>query len=172
MWIVGYYAKGHRPRRDETTGGVVLEYPTSFKVMSLTLLIAGCGMVLIPLVVIGIKEPEDPYICAALFLFFAGVGGGSTLESFRTEIIVSDSGLSHRSYWSRPRVLLWEEMICMGYNRWMCWFKAVDRSGKVIRIPLHLGGMDAFEKAVRRHLRPTVYRDAEEGFAIAKKGVY
>lgn len=76
MWIAGYYAKGHRPRRDETTGGVVLEYPTSFKVMSLTLLIAGCGMVLIPLVVIGIKEPEDPYIYAALFLFFAGAEVG------------------------------------------------------------------------------------------------
>ena len=170
MWAVSYYAKRHRVRRDETTGGVILEYPTSWKVMSAALLILGCGMVLMAWVIIGIKEPEDPYIFAALLLFFGGIGGALVIETFKGRVIVSENDVLAMPAWSRPRSISWDKIKELKYSSGMGWFTIASHTGIIIRVPVYFCAIDVLEQEVRHRLHPKIYQYAEEGFVIARKG--
>ncbi len=149
-------SRRHRLRRDARTGACILEYSRAWRGAAIVFLVGAALLVSIPAVLIGPREPGDPYIIAGLALFFIGSGTAGIIETFGARVLVSSEGLESRSPWSRPRRIRWTDVRAVTYNPFMHWI-AVSGDGKVIRIGEYMSGLDVFETFMRDRLPPDRY---------------
>lgn len=160
------------PKVDEATGAVILQYGWPLRVLGL---ICGPGMclaVIVLMLVVGFKEPGDPYYAGGIFLLFGVLGGVLMLEAFRVRIILDGTGITGHSPWGKVRSIGWSNVQEVSYSLLAGWFLIRATDGQTIRVPMLLTGIRSLVSAVQLHLRPEQYAGAEKGFEMAEKKVF
>lgn len=69
-------------------------------------------------------------------------------------LAVGPDGLDCRSPWRRRAIVRWEEVADVSFTGPLAWFEVRTTGGGRVRVPTHLGGLDAFLETCERHLTP------------------
>ena len=165
IYTIIYFSRRHQVGRDDDSGGYVLEYSKSWKVASVVLLVIATLLISIPAVLVGPKEPEDPYIISALFIILVGGSMAKLFETHGVRVVVSDVGIEANTPWRRKRKILWSDVKCIKYNRYMQWIVVVGNESTV-RINEYVSGIDIFKDFVKRNLSHEKYSNCRLFYEI------
>ena len=162
-------AGAKRPaKRDPSTGHLVLEYHPAIRILAF---VTGAGMSVLIVVLVFVmpfKNPEDPYVAGALFLFFVLLGGSLYLESM-VRVELCDDEISAWSPWRGSRSLRWDDIAEVTFSPSAQWFTVVSRSGVKIRVHTMMRGIREFCQTVRQRVDAGKLRRAETGFKIVSR---
>jgi hypothetical protein len=88
------------------------------------------------------------------------------LEVTRTQVVVTEEGLTRFSAWSAPVMLKWTEIERIGYSIANQTF-SVEGAGRIIRVSRHLTGVGVFATTVKRKLATATWTSAAPNFPAA-----
>ncbi len=83
------------------------------------------------------------------------------IEVTRTQIVVTEEGLTRFSAWSGPTMRKWSEIERIRYSA-VNQSLIVEGCGRIIRVSRHLAGMDIFAATVKRKLASASWASAAD----------
>ena len=99
------------------------------------------------------------HIAGASFVITSIVMALPLLEVTRTQVVVTEEGLTRFSAWSGPITLKWTEIERIRYSIANQTF-SVQGAGRIIRVSRHLTGVGVFAESVQRKLASATWSDA------------
>ncbi len=162
---------GRRSAGEAETGALpgvlVLRYATIWRRLFVAL---GIGMLAL-LGAIYVFDPPSQWEPPGHDALPVGVFGGMTLvclagylETARTRVEVSASGVTVASVWRGERHLAWHQIDRVSYSTSMMWFVLHGGEGTRLRVSHTLRGVPALGARVREHLGESVYGDVDRLF--------
>ena len=115
---------------------------------------AGAGVTAVAVV----HPPEaaaDVVSIALSYAMFVGLTGALVWDAFRLRLAVGPDGLDVRSPWRCRRFVRWADVRDVSFTGPLTWFEVRTTGGDRVRVPAHLGGLDAFLGACEEHLTPS-----------------
>jgi hypothetical protein len=100
-------------------------------------------------------------IAGVAYLATCIIMGLPLIEVTRTQVVVTEEGLTRFSPWSGPATLKWTEVERVRYSAANRSF-VVDGAGRTISVSRHLAGIDGFAATVRRKLATERWASAAE----------
>ena len=149
--------------RDLLTSDLVLRYDRRYRALSVLL---GLGVLLVWSVLLARRQfatSLDAYLGTILIVL--GIVW-LMLEVLRTHIRITPEGLVKRGAWGRTRALSWSAIRQVKYSVLNQWFVFIGADRTRLRVSILMGGIGDLERAVRAHLQPPTFEDAEAGFRL------
>lgn len=143
---------------------VVLRYGSVLRVLALVLALTPPALMIY--IVCTFAWRNDTVLAGAgvLFLLTGILAGLLLIDVERTQIALTEDGLTRDSPWTGRSALKWSAVERIHYsplNRWL----VVAGAGQTIRISRHLVGVGAFVKTARRKIGAERYASAAAIFA-------
>jgi len=161
-WVL---RQARRPIPTQPDGTFVLAYGRWMLALGVVCgILAPAGIVVIA-VMVGFREPNDPYYVAGLLAFFVLMGGWCLAEALKRRVVVSDRGLVEHSPWRRTRRVDWSDVVAVKFGNLSGYVTLVGRSGQQVKVSIMLRGIAQLADAVGRHVPPALAAAALTGLA-------
>jgi hypothetical protein len=138
-------------RRDAASGTYILEYPSLFRMLGLFCCIVMPLLLIILVIVIPFKNPEDPYAAGGMFALFFLLGLVLYLES-KSRIEFDQKNLSAWSPWRGARSISWGDVADVRYSAGSQYFTVTSGNGTKIRIHSMMRGINDFRDMLNRRV--------------------
>jgi hypothetical protein len=156
-WLVGGGVS-----RDTARGARILRYGPLFRglgVLAAVVVPLVIGAILVITLLTGATRPESAPVALGIAAGFFLLGFPLSLEGFRKQVTLDETGITSRSWFGRLTHIGWPEIEEVS-NRVSRGFFLVRGAGKKIKVGHYLEGLDLFAQECRQRLAPGVYGDA------------
>jgi hypothetical protein len=150
------------PRKLAVPGALVMmRYGPAWRSLALILALLGPLIMLFAFFSFSWKTETLLNLAGVSFLITSVIMALPLLEVTRTQVVVTEEGLTRFSAWSAPITLKWTEIERIGYSIANQTF-SVEGAGRVIRVSRHLTGVGVFATTVKRKLATATWANAAD----------
>jgi hypothetical protein len=136
-----------------------MRYGTGLRCIALAIALAAPLVMIYVIAMFAWNSDTRVNIAGVALLGTSIIAGVLLIEVMRTQVVVTEDGLTRFSPWSAPSTLRWLEVERVRYSAVNQWF-LVEGAGRTIRVSRHLTGVSVFADVVKRRLATNAWAGA------------